>query len=198
VSVVIKINVYDFDNTIYKGESTLDFYFYCVRRHPVLLKYVSVIAVNLVKYKLCIISEEQLMSLCKKYVAGFLHDCPDARRLAVMFWEKNSHKLKAFYNELHKEDDVIISASFGFLLRPVMQKLGVSNLVCSEVNFDNGEIEKLCFRQYKKDLFLENFNGCGIENFYTDSLNDMPLMMLAKKAYLVKGERITEYVFEKR
>ena len=194
---MIKINVYDFDNTIYKGESTLDFYFYCVRRHPALLKYLFVILVSLVKYKMCIISKEGLMSLCKKYVKGFLHDCPDARELAEKFWDKYFKKVKSFYRDIHKEDDVVLSASFGFLLRPVMERIGVSNLVCSELDFETGEIERLCFREYKKDLFLERYGNIQIENFYTDSLNDMPIMLLAKKAYLVKGEAITEYVTEK-
>lgn len=190
---VIKINVYDFDNTIYKGESTLDFYFYCVRRHPVLLKYLFVILVSLVKYKMCIISKEELMNLCKKYVKGFLHDCPDARELAVKFWDRNFKKVKGFYKDIHKENDVVLSASFGFLLRPVMERIGVSNLVCSELDFETGDVERLCFREYKKDLFLERYKDVPIDNFYTDSLNDMPIIQLSKKAYLVKGETIKEY-----
>lgn len=28
------MNVYDFDNTIYRGDSTADFYLYCLKKHP--------------------------------------------------------------------------------------------------------------------------------------------------------------------
>ena len=28
------MNVYDFDNTIYKGDSTADFFIFCLRKHP--------------------------------------------------------------------------------------------------------------------------------------------------------------------
>lgn len=195
---MININVYDFDNTIYNGESTLDFYFYCVKHHPMLLRYLFVILVSLVKYKMCIISKEELMELCKKYVRGFLKDCPDAENLAVKFWDRYSDKLKPFYKDLHKDDDCIISASFGFLLRPIMQKIGVSNLVCSELDFKTGNIEKLCFREYKKDLFLKKYGECKIEKFYTDSLNDLPIILMSEKAYIVKGNKITEYDTEKR
>lgn len=33
------MNVYDFDGTIYNGDSTVDFYLYCLREHPGLAVY---------------------------------------------------------------------------------------------------------------------------------------------------------------
>ena len=57
------MNVYDFDNTLYDGESALDFYFFCLKRHPRLIKYVFVILVSLVKYKLCLIDIDALHAL---------------------------------------------------------------------------------------------------------------------------------------
>jgi len=186
------MNVYDFDNTIYRGESTLDYYFFCVKHHPSLIRFVFIVLVKLVKYKMCLISEEELMGICEKYVFSFLKDCPDSLELAEKFWEKNARKIKPFYAKLHKDDDVIISASFGFMLRPVMKNIGVKNLLCSEVNLETGEIERLCFRKNKRTLF-ESVYSSEIESFYTDSLNDMPLMRLAKTAYLVKGEKIEKW-----
>jgi len=141
------LNVYDFDNTLYDGESTLDFYFFCVKHHPKLIRFVFIILSKLIKYKMCLVSETELMRLCETYVRDFLYDCPDAEQLSEAFWQKNSHKLKSFYKDVHKDDDVVISASFGFLLRPVMKIIGVNRLVCSEVNLKSGEIERLCFRK---------------------------------------------------
>ncbi len=187
-----KVNVYDFDNTIYRGESTLNYYFFCVKHHPKLLRFVFIVLIELIKYKLCLVSEQQLMKLCEKYVISFLKDCPDAEKLAENFWEKNFHKIKSFYKEMHKENDVIISASFGFMLRPAMKRLGNKCLICSEVNLETGKIERLCFRRNKIDLF-KYLCGGEIENFYTDSLNDMPLMKCAKNAFIVKGEKIERW-----
>lgn len=31
------MNVYDFDQTIYHGDSTVDFYLYCVRHRPLMI-----------------------------------------------------------------------------------------------------------------------------------------------------------------
>ena len=90
------MNVYDFDNTIYRGESTLDYYFFCVKHHPKLVRFVFIILFELVKYKLCLVSEEELMGLCRKYVMSFLADCPDSEELSEKFWNKNFGKIKSF------------------------------------------------------------------------------------------------------
>ena len=41
--------------------------------------------------------------------------------------------------------------------------------------------------------YINQLTDCEIENFYTDSLNDLPMMLMAIKAYIVKGQRIKEY-----
>lgn len=186
------MNVYDFDNTIYHGESTLDYYFFCVKHHPRLIRFVFVVVYELIRYKMCLVSEDELMSLCEKYVRSFLDDCPDSLALAEKFWDKNIKKIKPFYYALHNENDVIISASFGFMVRPVMEKLGISEMVSSEVDLETGEISRLCFRSNKKKLFDELYGG-KIENFYTDSLNDVLLLEYAENAFIVKGDRIERW-----
>ena len=35
----MRIDVYDFDGTIYDGDSTVDFWLYCLRRKPSLLRF---------------------------------------------------------------------------------------------------------------------------------------------------------------
>lgn len=193
------MNVYDFDNTLYDGESTLDFYFYCCRRHPALYRFMFVVLINLVKYKLCLISEEKLMQLCNSYVKSFLEGCPDIVSLSEGFWKVYGKKLRRFYKDVHKDDDVIISASFGFLLRLILPELGVKNLVCSEIDLDTKEVISLCFRKNKKTLFKELYPNSEICDFYTDSYNDLPLMECAKgNVYLVKGEKITLINIEKQ
>ena len=134
------------------------------------------------------------MDLCNKYVGHFLEICPDIDGLVDEFWNKHRKKLKPFYKDLHKPEDVVISASFGFMLRPIIEEMGIKTLWCSEVNLKTGEIERLCYRKNKNDIFAEAFKDKEIECFYTDSLNDLSMMLMAKKAYLVKGEKIEEYI----
>ena len=45
------MNVYDFDNTIYDGESILDFFFFYLKKTPYLVKYIPKVFYALYKYK---------------------------------------------------------------------------------------------------------------------------------------------------
>lgn len=44
------MNVYDFDGTIYDGDSTRDFYFYCLGRFPRILTALPMQAFEFIKY----------------------------------------------------------------------------------------------------------------------------------------------------
>lgn len=188
------MNVFDFDNTIYDGESTFDFYLYCVKHHPETVKFMFVVVWSFIKYKMCLVSEQQLRELADKYVADFLRCCPDAKELAEKFWDENIKKIKPCFRELITEDDIIVSASFGFLLRPVLEKLGIKKALMSEVDLDSAKVLRLCYRKNKVALFRENFKNVKVRDVYTDSLNDKPLMSLAdKNVFIVKGNGFTKY-----
>ena len=45
------MNVYDFDGTIYRGDSTLHFYGYCLKCQPTLARYLPVQVMGLLRYK---------------------------------------------------------------------------------------------------------------------------------------------------
>ncbi len=187
------MNVYDFDNTIYDGESTFDFFVYCARRYPALLRFLPKVIVVVAKYKMCRISKEELLALVAEYQTEFLRISGDIRELAVGFWDKNMHKIKSFYKNAHRSDDVILSASFSFLLDEAVRRLGVTNLVCSRMELATGRVQELCFADNKPLLFEKYFPGAVIDNFYTDSLNDMPMIALAKNSFIVKGNKIKKY-----
>ena len=65
------MNVYDFDNTIYDGESALDFFWYCLKKKPVLLKVLFPILFDLIKYKSCRMSEEEFKNRGAYYTESF-------------------------------------------------------------------------------------------------------------------------------
>lgn len=147
---------------------------------------------------MCLVSEEKLMYLAEKYICDFLDGCPDIEELVPLFWQKHRTKLKPFYKQLHRSDDVIISASFGFVLRYIAGELGVENLVCSEVDIKERKVIRLCYRGTKVSLFKDCFPDSDICDFYTDSLNDLPMMKLAKgKVFMVKGNKIEMYDSER-
>ena len=57
------MNVYDFDNTIYDGESCLHMFFYFVRRDPALIKSVPRVLKAFAEYKKCAAEIEALKTL---------------------------------------------------------------------------------------------------------------------------------------
>jgi len=66
------MNVYDFDGTIYNGESIFDFYLFTVRRQPKLIKYIYIVVKTLIRYKMCRVSEEELLRLAQKCAGQYL------------------------------------------------------------------------------------------------------------------------------
>lgn len=54
------MRVFDFDNTIYNGESVLDFYLYSIRYYPGALKYLFVVLWHFFRYKLSKTTMEEL------------------------------------------------------------------------------------------------------------------------------------------
>lgn len=186
------MNVYDFDNTIYNGETVLDFYLFCLKKHPALIKYMPLMFYMLIKYKAGKISLIELESKAAVYSGKIFLLLGDVELLSKEFYETHRHKIKKFYLSQKSSDDIIISASFGFILRNFCQELGINNCLSSEIDTKTGEIIQICYHKNKTHIFKEHFPTIGEFNFYTDSLSDLPMIQLSKKAYLVKGNKIKE------
>lgn len=184
------MNAYDFDNTIYDGESLFDFYLFCLRKNIKFIKYLKVAVVSLIKYKLCIITLDKLIKLCSKYVYDFLTDVGNIEGAVKEFWDKNEHKIKPWYFEKKKDDDLIISANFNIFLEEILNRIGISNYISSEVDPVNKEVTQLCFRSNKVSLYHKKYKQAEIDSFFTDSRNDMPMINISKNAYLVKNNKI--------
>jgi len=108
------MNVYDFDDTLYDGESIYDFFFFCLNIKPKLIIYVPKIIYLLVLYNLGKVNLDKLVKLIEKIVNKFIDNNIDD--LVSKFWTKNDHKLKdSFINKL-TINDVIITGCPLFLI----------------------------------------------------------------------------------
>lgn len=184
------MNVYDFDNTIYKGDSTAHFYLFCFKRHPSMIRYLPSLLSGFAGFYLL---KKGNKTQFKEKMYTFLKsvdldkDLPD-------FWSSHSKNLKDWYLKQKKADDVIISASSVFLLTPICEKLEIGKLIASPVDRHTGKYHGLnCHGQEKVKRFYEEFPDGVIDNFYSDSKSDTPLALIAKKAYLVKGDDISPW-----
>lgn len=184
------MNVYDFDNTIYDGESAVDFFNFCLKRDIKLLRLFPLMTLKLIKYKLCMISIEELKRNVEKYAKELIDDFPDFDKLLDEFWEKNLKKIKPFYLKQKRSDDILLTATFGFLIKIPIQKLGITRVISSEIDTRTGKLDRLCFREHKVKYLKELVSSDEKICFYTDSMNDKSMIEFADEAYLVKGDKI--------
>jgi len=181
------MNVYDFDGTIYDGDSTLDFYFFCLKKRKKILLALPAQSMGSLLYTLGLIDKTAF----KEYFYRFLCELKDTGRLTNEFWKINAAKIKTWYLRCQKQDDIIISASPEFLLKPVCRQLGIKSLIASRVNPNTGRCEgPNCRGEEKVRRFAAAFSGAHIDAFYSDSLSDRPMAKLAQKSFLVKGNKI--------
>lgn len=183
------MNVYDFDDTIYDGDSTVDFYRFALRRHPGLLRYLPCQLWGILRYRLGFGTKERM----KEDFYSFLRGIPAIDAEIRAFWQSHRGNIKPWYLAQKRPGDIIISASPDFLLRPICRELGVS-LLASRVDAHTGAYTgKNCHGAEKVRRYREAYGDAPIEAFYSDSDTDRPLAALAQHAYKVKGSRIMEW-----
>ena len=66
------MKVFDFDNTIYNGESSFDFALFMVKKKKSLIKYLPNFLYLLVLYKLCLLSPEDFVKRLEKFMGVFM------------------------------------------------------------------------------------------------------------------------------
>ena len=186
------MNVFDFDNTIYDGESVVDFFLYYCKKDKALLRYLPSVFSALLRYKSGKITIEQALKKYGKAVSDYYAKHPDIPEETELFWDCHMHKIKPFYKDIQSDDDLIISGSPEFSLDIICKRLGIKRYIGSLIDTKTGEVKRLCIRENKVKAFFKEYPDTQIDNFYTDSVNDLPLIEISKNAYLVKGKKITK------
>ena len=177
-------NVYDFDNTIYRGDSSVDFFRHCAAKYP--RAYLSALAA--LPFLLLMQMGLAEKTRVKQRFYRYLRHVPDVLEEVERFWLTHDQNLKDWYFAQKRDDDLIISASPEFLLAPVMQRLGLSFLA-SRVDAASGRYTgKNCHGEEKVRRMRESYPEVQIDQFYSDSMNDLPLAKLAREAFMVKGD----------
>lgn len=182
------MRVFDFDNTIYAGESVFDFYLFSIRYNPKVAKYIIIVIHNLFKYKLGKTTMEDLAEAVKKYSSDYLNAFDNKDELVSIFWDKHIKKIKSWYKP--QENDVIITASFNLIMDDICERLKIKNCICSTVNRNTMKVDYINFSVNKRKSFLEKYENESVDEFYTDNMFDKPMIDIAKKAFLVKGNKI--------
>ena len=180
------MNGYDFDETILKGNSVRRFFCYCFLRLPYLFIYLPVLFVAVI-FKRCINSNTYYNML-----TYFVKLIPNKQKFVTKYWDKHINKIKQWYYDQQKEDDIIISASPSYLVEEACRRIGV-RCIATPVDLKTSKVigGNHCYGAQKPKFFREQFGDAQLETFYSDSMSDEPMFKLARRGYLVKGDKIT-------
>lgn len=181
------MNVYDFDNTILRGDSTARFCAYCLRHYPSIWVDLPGQAVNALLFALKLRKKQ----VFKQRLLSFLRRIDDVDQAVSNFWQKNLCRVKPFYRQVHQDSDVVISASPEFLIAPACEALGIREMMGSPVDKRTGVFHgPNCHGAEKVRRFRERFPQGEIDCFYSDSHSDDPLAHIARRAVLVRGDTL--------
>ncbi|MCP1226705.1 HAD-IB family hydrolase [Sebaldella sp. S0638] len=194
-----ELSVYDFDKTIYNGETLNDFYRFYLTKKPWKIYTVFFQLWYFLLYVLKIISLEKLKEKFLRFLNG--ESISDIKDLTGKFWEKREKKINPWVkdevlkNKTETEILVAISASPTFIIADKLKSMGFDVVIGTDFLFE-GEIfhshitTKNCKNIEKvrrMDKWAENSSiEYRIVNFYSDSIADKPLFDLADNKYWVK------------
>ena len=196
-----KLIVYDFDKTIYGGESGTNFFTYYLRNYPLKgllfgLTYLKEVLFYLIKIT-------DLKRLKERFFI-FLesHSNEEIENIVDGFWKEYGKKMYSWtqeeLRENRKEADLVIvtSATPLFLLERLIPEMGYDMVFGTEFKGDGkekfaaeikGENNKGMEKVRKLDKWAkENNIEYEIIKFYSDSLADKPLYDIAEKKYWIK------------
>lgn len=187
------MNVYDFDNTIFSGDSTMKFYLFAAKKYPkIVFKCLPGLIYGFTKFY---IFKKGTKTEFKERMYGFLQYCTIPTDVQE-FWDGNVIKIKGWYLQQQRSDDLIISASPDFLIKPICTRLSIKHCICSTVNPHTGAYTGVnCWGEEKVRRYKEIYNDETIDNFYSDSYSDTPLAKIALNAFLVKGDKVLPWDF---
>lgn len=181
------MNVYDFDGTIYRGNSFIDFFCFLYHENKEIRKHALAQLLNLTRLCLNLYDVNKHPSL-----SNFILEVQDLDKNLINFWDKNYKKLMQWYKEIHKEEDVVITSSLEYLVKPACNILNIKNLIGTKIDLNTGQIiGKVCIGAEKLNRYKEKYGqDTIIDNFYTNSLRDKPLMNISKDTFILRRGKI--------
>ena len=115
------MNIYDFDKTIYDGDSSVDFFKHCLKKNKKCLLILPKFFIYIFLYLIKVVNKEKLKSAYFSFIKYF----DNVNDQVYEFWEKNDYKIKKFFIKKVRKGDIIVSASPEFLLKPISKKYNI-------------------------------------------------------------------------
>ncbi len=189
-----KIAIYDFDGTLYGGETISNFYFYCAKHNWLLFLWLPYFIILFLLKKIHLISLKTFKQECFRFFGKHL-----SVDKVYKFWGVNKKKIYPWVRQELERDRkrgyhiICISATPEFLIHGIVIKyLKIDTLIGTLLNpKDNRKIiGKNCKGEEKVErlhLWLKknNIKNYKIVKMVSDSLADMPLFNIAENKFAV-------------
>ncbi len=184
------MNIYDFDGTIYDGDSGADFLKYSFKHKP--FRVTSSIIKTFFKYLKYKRGKVEFKEV-KETLFSFVKYINNLDEYIKKFVDKHKKNIKKFYFEQKRKDDFIITASLDFYVKPLCRSVGIKRVVATKYDISKSKIiGNNCKGEAKAKVIKKMFNK-KFENLYTDSKNDAPIIKYANNTYIVKKNKIIKF-----
>lgn len=192
------MNIFDFDKCIYKHDSSIKFYLYCLFncKFKDRVKLWLTLPVQFFNYFLYLIGALTKIQFKCKYFK-FTNYVSNLDETLFKFWQKEKKNIKSFYLEKIHSSHCIISASPEFLLKPIVNILQNENnatimLIATKIDPKMSRVSSInCYGEEKVKRFREQFPQECVNEVYSDSLSDYPLFDIGKQKFLVDNNSIS-------
>lgn len=200
---MIKLSIYDFDETLYKYDTGRQLIFFLFRRKPSIIKYLPRMIWAWIAYRLGHFSFQVMKSEFYSFMELFTVE--EWKKLIQIFWQINQKYLFSdVLMQLQYDKNTgfkvgIISASAEYFLMPIIQYIQPDFFLGTRLYIKNDRmtgviVGKNCKEQEKVTRLYEymdrNFPGQEYEviKMYSDSLYDLPLYKIAQEQYTVNSD----------
>ena len=184
------MNIYDFDGTIYNGDSCRDIVIYGLLHYPsIVLKSLKKARLLNEKYKKGYISFEEV----KEALLSFIYKINNYPKFINSFVDSHMKKIKPFYLSRKSEADIIVTASYDLWIKQFAKRLGIKHVIATNTDSNGKIIGKNCKGEEKVKRIKELYPNAEILCAYGDSSKDIPVLKLAKTAYVVEGNKLFTY-----
>jgi phosphoserine phosphatase/putative flippase GtrA len=181
----LMVDVYDFDRTIYRGDASIEFIRFVLARHPRTWASIPRLVVATALYVIGVVTRTRF----KAEMFSVLGRLADVDATVAAFWATRRRRIAPWYLAQQGPDDVIISASPDFLLRPLVERWPVRALIATRMDPATGAIDgENCRGAEKLRRLNREVPGAEVRRCYSDSLSDLPLLEGAEYAFVVGGE----------
>lgn len=184
------MNIYDFDDTIYNGDTNRDIIVYGFKKHPFLVLKALKKAKKLQKeYKNGLVEFERV----KEALLSFIFQIKNYPKFINDFVDLHMKKIKPWYINRKSDNDIIISASYEIWIMQFCRRLGIKYVIATKTDSEGKIIGKNCKGAEKLKRLANVIPNAVIVSAYSDSSCDIPILEAARTAYVVEGDKLITY-----